>query len=70
MRNEHVVKKRGNIVEHALGIQPQFAEQTQILCVELLFLAVDFVEGVGGGCVDERAGGWGGGVWTCFLVAR
>lgn len=55
VRDEEVVEEGCHIVEDGLRVEKELCEQTQILRVELVLLAVDLVERVAVGRVDVGA---------------
>ena len=70
MCDEEVVQKSRDIVEDGFGIEEKLGEEREVLRVELVLFAVNFVERVVVFCVDVDA--WRGCVaeGTCFLFAR
>lgn len=44
MRDEQIVEEGCDIVEYRFRVEEELGEETKILCVELVLLAVDFIE--------------------------
>lgn len=70
MRDEEVVEECGYVVEDRLCIEEELGEEGEVLRVELMLFAVNFVERVVVFCVDFHAGWRGGAERTCFLDTR
>jgi hypothetical protein len=44
VRDEQVVEEGRHVVEDGLGVEEQLREEAEVLCIELMLLAVNFVQ--------------------------